>query len=257
MTFDELTRVAGTDWSCPDGWQQGKGAFGGLTLAVLARAAARGIDPSERPLRAISAEIPSAVMVGPSRVLVEPLRVGTGISTIAARMEQQGEVVAHAVCTFGKSRTRDLDRVELVAPELGAWTDAPAVPVGQGLPTFAKHLEYRPLRGIPFTAAKEAYVDGWVRMREPGDLPREIALVALVDAWWPALLPVCERPRPFGTVAFHAQLFDRASWTLDEPLFHRARLLASQDGFVLEMRELWTLRGELVAVNQQTIAVIK
>ena len=30
-------------WDVPDGWQQGKGAFGGLVIATLARAIARGI----------------------------------------------------------------------------------------------------------------------------------------------------------------------------------------------------------------------
>ena len=68
MTFDELTRLdAAGVWNVPDGWQQGRGAFGGLTLAALARAAGDRVDPSERPLRAITAEIPSAVLVGPAQ----------------------------------------------------------------------------------------------------------------------------------------------------------------------------------------------
>jgi hypothetical protein len=63
-------------------------------------------------------------------------------------------------------------------------------------------------------------------------------------------------PRPFGTISFAAHLFDRG-WRPGEPLYHRARLLGSQQGYFAELRELFDERGELCAVNQQTMAIIK
>lgn len=41
----------------PDGWQQGRGAFGGLALGLLARAAEASLDDASRTLRSITAEI--------------------------------------------------------------------------------------------------------------------------------------------------------------------------------------------------------
>jgi acyl-CoA thioesterase len=43
----------------------------------------------------------------------------------------------------------------------------------------------------------------------------------------------------------------------DAPLFYRGRVLAAQDGFAMEQRELWGEDGRLVALNQQTLVVIK
>ncbi len=261
MTFDEVTRTrpgpgSALVWDVPDGWQQGRGAFGGLTLAMLARAAGATLDAAERPLRTITAELPGAVMVGHATVHVETLRAGSGVTTVAARVEQGGAVVAHAVLTFGKTRAVDLDREGAPPPSPPPFAEvppAPALPMG---PVFTQHLEYRVIRGVPFAGEPEASVEGWVRLRAPGDVPRPIALIGLIDGWFPSVLPLVTAPRPFGTIAFAAHLFDRA-WSLGEPLYHRARLLSSQQGYFVELRELYTPRGELCAVNQQTMAIIK
>ncbi len=257
MTFDELTRLdAAGVWNVPDGWQQGRGAFGGLTLAVLARAAGGRVDPSERPLRAITAEIPSAVLVGPAQVKLSTLREGNALSTIVAHLERAGEVVAHAVMTFGKTRPVGFDRVELPRPSPPPFADVPVVPNVSFGPAFAHHLEYRLVSGVPFSDARDASIEGWVRFLEPGDVPRWVALIGLVDAYFPSVLPVLAGPRPFGTISFAAQLFE-AEWSLREPLYHRSRLLGSQHGYLAEVRELWTPAGELCAINQQTMAIIK
>jgi acyl-CoA thioesterase len=112
------------------------------------------------------------------------------------------------------------------------------------------------IRGVPFAGEKDAVTEGWIRIREPGEVPREIALVALIDAWFPSVMPVTTAPRPFGTISFAAHLFER-EWSLEEPLYHRSRLIASQQGYFAEVRELFTPRGEICAINQQTMAVIK
>ena len=41
------------------------------------------------------------------------------------------------------------------------------------------------------------------------------------------------------------------------PWFHRARLAAATDGYVVEFRELWSHTGKLLALNQQTFVIIK
>ena len=58
-------------------------------------------------------------------------------------------------------------------------------------------------------------------------------------------------------VSFAAQILTDVS-ALDprEPLFHRGEVTALQDGFFVEMRQLWS-GATLVALNQQTIALLK
>lgn len=260
MTFADALRLETSPsgevtWNVPEGWQQGRGAFGGLTLALLARAAAATIDAAERPLRTVTGEIPAAVLVGPARVKVTPLRAGSGLTTLAAHLEQGADVVAHAVLGFGKTRDVGADAAGTRATFPSYDGVTASRPVSPG-PTFTQHFEYRPVTGRPYSGAAEPLVEGWVRIREPGDVPAPYALLAMIDAWFPAVVPTLTQPRPFGTISFAAHLFNRG-WVPGEPLFHRARLLASQQGYFAEIRELYTPAGELAAVNQQTMAIIK
>ena len=195
-------------------------------------------------------------MSGPAKVVVKTLRAGSGLSSLAAHVEQGGEVVAHAVLSFGKTRVTDFDRTDVAPPSMLPFAEVPVAPIAFAGPEFAQHLEYRLVRGVPFAGEAEPRTEGWVRFLAPGNVPRPVALVALVDAWFPSAMPVIAAPRPFGTISFAAHLFER-EWSVGEPLFHRSRLLGSQQGYFVELRELFTPRGELCAVNQQTMAVIK
>ncbi|HEY8092011.1 MAG TPA: thioesterase family protein [Polyangiaceae bacterium] len=260
MTFAEALKLETSPsgelaWNVPEGWQQGRGAFGGLTLSLLAHAAASTIDARERPLRTLTGEIPGAVLVGPARVKVTPLRLGHGLSTLAAQVEQGADVVAHAVLNFGRLRVADADAAGTVATFPPFDGVAASHPTGVGA-AFTSHFEYRPVTGKPYSGAAEPLVEGWVRLRDPGDVPAPVALLAMIDAWFPAIVPTLKERRPFGTISFAAHVFDRG-WVPGEPLFHRARLLASQQGYFVELRELFTPKGELAAVNQQTMAIIK
>ena len=256
MTFESITRAPDMVWNVPEGWRQGRGAFGGLTLATLARVAGEHASAEGRPLRSLTAEIPGAVLVGPARVRVTPLRVGSGLSTLATHLEQNGETVAHAVCSFGKTRVVDFDRSDVPAPSPPPFAEIAPIPADTPGPEFFSNVEVRLTRGIPFSGAKDAVAEGWVRLRDPGNVARGVALIALVDAWFPSVFPVLSAPRPFATISFAAHLFER-EWSLEEPLHHRSRLIASQQGYFVEVRELFTPRGELCAINQQTMAVIK
>ena len=70
----------------PDGWQQGRGAFGGLVLGALARASIMSEPDVSRTLRSLTGELPGAVPVGRSTIAVETLRRGSGASTLHARL---------------------------------------------------------------------------------------------------------------------------------------------------------------------------
>jgi acyl-CoA thioesterase len=130
---------------------------------------------------------------------------------------------------------------------------SPSIP---GLPQFTRHLEFRPVAGIPYTGADDALVTGWIRMREP--TPNDDALVvALVDAWWPAELPRMSAPRHVVTLSSTIEVFGGAAVLGDAPLLHSSRTIATRDGYITEERELWTDDGQLVALNQQTLAIVK
>ncbi len=241
----------------PDGWQQGRGAFGGLVLAALVRVVEAVAEPG-RTLRSLTAEICGPVQPGEAILQTEILRAGSAVSTIAARLLQAGEVQAHVVGVLGKQRATDCDEVHLTVPKQTHWKDLPLVPVGPPFgPDFGKFYEFRSTGAVPFLGISDRKdTSGWIRPRHAN--VRDAAwVVACADAWWPALFTQVAVPRPMATVAFTLQLLCDTTTLPDAPLQFFGRTLVVNDGYVVEHRELWSEDGRLVALNEQTIAVIK
>lgn len=247
-------------WRVEDGWQQGRGAFGGLVLATLARALGHALGDPTRPLRSLSAEIPAPVLVGDHRIEVRTLRDGKGLSVLEASIAEGNAVLAHAVGVFGVARAPDLGDLGPATPNAPPWIEVPAappVPAGVG-PSFAQHFEFRVVRGIPFSEPDASEVVGWARPRDPGPLRDAAYALALADAYYPALMPRLPGPRPMATVSFNAQIvasFDGLD--PDAPVLHVGRTLAQQGGYAAEHREIYGHDGRLLVLNQQVFCVIR
>jgi acyl-CoA thioesterase len=189
-------------------------------------------------------------------VQVEVLRRGRSVSTCAARLIQHGEVVAHAVGVLAASRGDHAAQLGLEPPAMRPWRDVPVVPVGPPqAPVFAQHCEFRPEGAPPFSGVPEAMACGWVRLHRPGPVRDAAELIALADVWWPAHFASLTAPQAIGTVTFTLDLVgDVTVGNHEAPVYHRGRILAGQQGYLVEQRELWSEQGHLLAINQQTIA---
>lgn len=254
----------------PDGWQQGRGAFGGLALGLLARACQQrvaGPDGQPTMLRTLTGSICAPVLPGPSTIDVELLRAGRRLTFVRATLRQPVagadagddslEIKATATCTLGGSRPVASRRIAPAAPDLGNFEDAAVVPMRAPMgPVFAQHYEYRSTGPFPFSGASEARAEGWIRTREDPHIIDAPAIVGLLDAYWPAEFALEKQMRPMATVSFTAEFFvDPATLSGDAPFAYRARTEAAAQGFAAEFRELWR-DGELVAMNQQTFVAI-
>lgn len=262
--FADLTSVVEGQWSVPDGWHQGRGAWGGLNVGVAVRAAElaervlRDGDGS-RVVREVSVDMLGPVPAGQVPVALEPLRVGSGTTAWRVTVGSSPDVLVSASVILGKARSggQPFMRDErLQPPDSPPWTEVSAIPLAPPLaPEFTQGLEFRPLSGLPYQGIVEDIVC-WVRLPDPG--PMDAAyLLGLVDALWPATLVTHTAPRPMATLTFAASLLvDPATVDPDAPLLHRGRLVAQRDGYATETRELWTADGRLAVLNTQVMVVI-
>lgn len=242
----------------PEGWQQGRPLYGGLVTGLLTRAMETFVPG--RPLRSLTAELFAPALPGEARLQVTVLREGNAVTTVTAVLSQGGAAVAHGVGVLGKQRVADRELTQLTPPTPTPWRELEPLPSeGAFFPQFAQHFEYRLTGPAPFTRGTEGLVEAWIRPRAASSL-RDAAFFACgVDAAWPTLFSREDTPRPMATIAFTFQPFLANLEGVDPeaPWFHRARLAAATDGYVVEFRELWSDTGKLLALNQQTFVIIK
>jgi hypothetical protein len=259
-----LRRVSGDtfDWQVPEGWQQGRGAWGGLVAGALVQAVTLSEPDAARRVRAVSAQLVAPAVVGAHRIEVACLRRGSATSTWTTVLtDGEDRLVATLTAILGTGR--DLDDAPDVAswrmapmPDLPALDLVPELPLGPPLgPVFARRLRMHPVSGVP-TMGGPPETAGWVGYRVP-PIPSAAALIALVDAWWPASLPAMPKMRPVATITIAANLMvDPADVGFDQMLVHHGFVSAAQDGYISETRRLWTADGRLAVENLQSIVVI-
>jgi acyl-CoA thioesterase len=197
------------------------------------------------------------VLPGANALRVERLRTGTGVANVAARIERDGETLAHAVAVLGRDRAPGTSYRELAAPSMPSWRAMPEPARASFGPPFANFFEMWPLAPMPFTKAEHAMTSGWVRPREPGPVVDAATIATVIDAYWPATFTRFDAFRPMATIAYTLEILDDLHG-LDPtaPLFYTARSPVAHGGYTSEERQLWTEDGRLLARNYQTFAII-
>lgn len=265
VSFRDLTTLDDQAWHLPEGWTQGRGAWGGLLVATAVRAAQTadlrpGEERSPREVREVSVDMLGPVPSGDVPVRVSPLRQGSGTSAWRVEFLGAAEVLASASVVLGQPRADDVPAeldARLAMPESPPWRDVALAPLGPPVaPVFTQHLEFRPLSGFPYQG-QGSDVLCWVRFPETDVWDAALAL-GMVDALWPAVITTFSEVRPVATLTYAASLLvDPATLDADEPLLHHGRVVAVRDGYATETRELWTPDGRLAVLNTQVMAIIR
>lgn len=242
----------------PEGWTQGRGAFGGLVLGALARAAESASESPEQRLRTLNGDIAAPVEAGPAEVVVRVLRRGANQVNVAAELQQNGQTTALATAVLSSPRKAQATPFAPQAPELPTWDAVEPLPIGPPIgPEFATHYEYRCSGPFPFSGGDRPITEGYIREVQVPTTVDAAHIIGYLDAYWPALFSTQDTPRMSATISFMAQLLvDPRELDPAERLGFTGKVEALNDGFFVEYRELWS-GDRLVAMNQQTFALIR
>jgi acyl-CoA thioesterase len=269
MTDTFLTHTSPTlgddgrfSWHVPGDWMQGRGAFGGLVAGACIRAMEQVVGEPERALRTISGTMCGPVAPGEATIEVATLRKGSGTSALTATITQGAEVRAHFVAVFGADReVTNGAWLEREPPQVPHWSELDSVALPPGMaPQFTRHVDFKVVGAYPFSGGERRESGGWVRFREGerGEARDAAYIAGLADCWWPTLFMVESTPRPMATIMYTLELLEPwGDLDPDAPLYYHARSPGGSGGFGVEVREMWDEHGRLVALNQQTITIIK
>lgn len=244
------------------GWWIVRGPNGGYVAAVLLRALTAALGDPARAPRSLTIHYTAPPAEGPVRIETRIERAGRSLTTLSARMTQDGRLLALALAAFSLPRTtgptlRHARMPAAPSPERCAPMTAPGAP---RLPLHERYETRLAVGARPMSGASEALCGGWIRMAEPR-IADALAVAAFTDALPPAPYSWASPASPLGqvptidlTIHFRCTL-PVAGAGPNDFLLAVFRTREGREGFFEEDGEIWTQDGVLVA-NSRQLAIL-
>jgi acyl-CoA thioesterase len=239
-------------WRCEisGAWRVARGPLGGYVVALMLEGMTAAL-PEPRPPRSLTVHFLRPPAEGPALLRATADRHGRGLSSVSARLEQEGRPLATALGAFAAGYPgRDFDQIWMPAAEPPDPGLPPLPDRAGGWPEFTRRLVMQHRFGpAPFTSADRAETGGWLGLRE--ERPIDAAAIALLaDAWFPAPFPLLDAPAIAPTVDLTVH-FRTTGPVAGRLLLGRFRTALVRDGMFEEDGELWAEDGTLVAQSRQ------
>jgi acyl-CoA thioesterase len=239
------------------GWRAGRGPHGGYLAAMLLRALTETVAEPARSPRSLTIHYARAPETGPVSIETTLERVGRSLSTVSARMEQDGRLMALVLGAFSKPWSGpEVSDIEM--PQV-----APAEPtreagslIKHGAPPFTRHIVLQPrIGGMPFSATEQPMeLGGWLGLAEPRPVDA-LALAFFADALIPAPFMRMPTPNPAPTIDltihFRASMPRQPHPDPNELVLARIRGGLIHEGFFEEDGLIWAADGTLLAQSRQ------
>ena len=238
-------------------WSQGRAVFGGLVAALIYQAMLKEITDA-RPLRSLQISFIGPVSLeGPLELETEVLRHGKSVSQVLGRGVQNGQTLVTVIGSFGHGRDSSIQVIE----PANQFSDDPnkvqGMPFIEGMtPNFTQFFYFRYCTQLPFTGSKDQHLKGFVRFKDEATSIGNAELLALVDAWPPAPLPMLSKFAPASSL----------NWTIDflgsnpnlsagEFCQYQADIIHAEGGYGVTRAKIRNSAGELIAISQQVVTV--
>jgi acyl-CoA thioesterase len=239
----------------PEEWaHDGKAAFGGLVAALGLRAIFAALRQAP-PLRSVQIVHHKALAPGEVKFDAGMASRHRTVVTSEVRLVQEGVPCATVSAIFAEDQAGG----PVILPDVPAPTMQPSdvmpLPYVEGvMPVFGQYFDFRWGEGdFPFTGSKKTVVGGWCRhMTETGQGPD--ALVALLDAWPPAVLPLLSEPMRAHSLSWTVH-FHQTGTPGDAWYYVRAAAVWMEGGFAVTTATLQDIRGASIATMQQFMRV--
>lgn len=240
-----------------DGWKAGRGPHGGYLAAMLLRALTETIDDAVRAPRSLTIHYARQPEVGPVQITTRIERSGRSLSTMSARMEQDGRTLALVLAAFSVPWAGpEIHDLPLPDVEPAGPSRVPSTAHERGAPQFTRHLVMEPrLDGRPLTGERRAMeVGSWIGLAEarPLDAP---ALAFFSDALIPSPFMATGEPAAAPTidltVHFRVSLPRTPQPDPHELCFVQVSSKLVHEGFFEEDGTIWAADGTVLAQSRQ------
>lgn len=243
-------RQADGSFACdvPDGWLQGRTAYGGLTTA-MAYNAARSVAENLPPLRSAQLAFLGPV-AGRMHARATVLRRGKSSAFVEARVTAGGELAMQGTFVFMADRSSPLRVDAPAAPAAPSPEDAEPAMRGKGS-AFSRQLEYRHAMSIADRSKPELL--RWVRLREREGIDPVTELLLIGDALPPGVAPMLQGPFMASSANWTVHLHGSDIVAHDGWWLVQTRAESAVGGISSQLMAVWNRAGDAVLSGSQTV----
>ena len=242
-----------------EGWWIQRGPNGGYLAAMLLRALAAAVDDPGRHPRSLTVHYAAAPGAGAVRIDTVVERTGRSLSTVTARLGQDGRLCAIALAAFATERESPVAFADAPMPDVGSPGDPPVFTrAPEQRVAMADRMDQRITSGGAMLSGGPAVSGGWIGLAEPRPLDAPLAACYL-DAWLPPVFVRSGVPLGVPTVDLTVHFLS----PLPPPGTDAGTLYAvrfesrvAAGGFVEEDGELWSPEGTLLAQSRQLAVLL-
>jgi acyl-CoA thioesterase len=245
----------------PD-WRAGRGPHGGYLAAMLLRALLDAVADTTRAPRSLTIHYARAPEPGPVQITTTLERDGRSLSTLSARMHQDGQLIALALAAFSVPwGGPEISDVQMPVVEPADPSRDGVKLIKRGGPEFAHHIVLQPrMPGVPLSGEEQPMeILSWIGLAAPRPLDA-LALAFYSDALIPAPYMRVREPVAVPTVdlTVHFHTHDAQRHVPDPGALCLARTSTElvHEGFFVEDGTIWAPDGTLLAKSRQLAIVI-
>ena len=239
----------------PDGWRQGRTAYGGITSA-LSYAAAKHDFPDTLPLRSAMINFIGPVSGDPV-FKSKLLRQGKNVTSVQTDAAVDGACVATSTFIFGAERdsVMQADFPAPKAPKPSDCQDFAPEQFRKFLPAFTQNFDMKFIAGSrPAMGADEGYIRVWSRHTDPASQTGMASLLCIGDVLPPASAARMKKMGPISSVNWMMN-FLAPPVTKDGWWHIESRETATNGGYSSQVMRFWNTDGVLVAEGMQAVAI--
>jgi acyl-CoA thioesterase len=243
-------------------WRAGRGPHGGYLAAMLLRALVETVADATRSPRSLTIHYARAPQPGPVTIAATIERAGRSLSTLSARIEQDGKPIALALGAFSVSWSAQ-EIAELPLPDVAPQDPErrSGTPFFKGAPPFTKHIVIQPRIGaMPFTGSDAPMeIGSWLGLAEPRPIDA-LSLAFFSDALFsppfirltePSTTPTVDLTIHFRQALPAATETEPTEGLRNELCFARFRSGLVHEGFFEEDGVIWAADGSVLAQSRQ------
>lgn len=258
-TFSDYIQIAQkkNTVSIDDSWAQGRSIFGGLSAALILAHVKANIDFEDKELRSANINFCAAIEVQTEcQLSFTVLSNGKSVMQIQGQLVQHGVIRTMATFCFGRQRasTITIDTAKHTPRD----QTGISMPFLAGIaPNFIQHIDLKfSSQHLPFSGLGDGHVHGLMAFKQASASMNDTAILALIDAWPPAILPMLKTPAPASTITWNVEFIQPSdSLKPDDFLYYDCQVIQAEQGYAHTEGKIYHPNGTLLALSRQLVGV--